>query len=176
MFYIFWVLVGPGRRSAYAISKEAGGAYIKSTIVLLVIWVLYPVCWGLADGGNVITTDSEMVFYGVLDILAKPCFILLHLFALSRTNYEALKLQSGHFSVGDYQHQTSEKDHRDVVNGLVDVRLHQVYRLTNSCGGNSHANGHTNGGVVQNTVQANGHPSQNTASPTRGAVPDSNLA
>lgn len=31
---------------------------------------------GLADGGNYITPDSEMIFYGVLDVLAKPVFLL----------------------------------------------------------------------------------------------------
>lgn len=110
MLYIFWVLVGPARRSAYAISKDAGKAYIGSTAVLLLLWLLYPVAWGLADGGNVITPDSEMVFYGVLDVLAKPGFILLHLFALSRTNYEALGLQSGHFSVGSPTNQNFNAD------------------------------------------------------------------
>lgn len=29
--------------------------------------LLYNVCWGLADGGNAITVDSDAVFYGILD-------------------------------------------------------------------------------------------------------------
>lgn len=28
----------------------------------------------MSEGGNVIPPDSEAVFYGVLDFLAKPCF------------------------------------------------------------------------------------------------------
>jgi len=35
---------------------------------------LYPIAWGLCEGGNVIAPDSEAVFYGILDFLAKPCF------------------------------------------------------------------------------------------------------
>lgn len=31
--------------------------------------LLYPICWGLSEGGNVIAVDSEAVFYGVLDLL-----------------------------------------------------------------------------------------------------------
>lgn len=34
-----------------------------------IVWILYPVCWGLSEGGNVIQPDSEAVFYGILDLL-----------------------------------------------------------------------------------------------------------
>ena len=30
--------------------------------------------WGVSEGGNVIAPDSEAIFYGVLDLLAKPVF------------------------------------------------------------------------------------------------------
>ncbi|ABN66594.2 plasma membrane heat shock protein [Scheffersomyces stipitis CBS 6054] len=33
----------------------------------LVIWILYPIAWGLSEGGNKIQPDSEAAFYGVLD-------------------------------------------------------------------------------------------------------------
>jgi bacteriorhodopsin len=42
-----------------------------STIFL---WFLYPISWGLSEGGNVFYTDSEAAFYVVLDIMAKPVF------------------------------------------------------------------------------------------------------
>lgn len=34
-----------------------------------VCYILYPVAWGLSYGGNVISTDSEAVFFGVLDLV-----------------------------------------------------------------------------------------------------------
>lgn len=34
-----------------------------------VCFILYPVNWGLSEGGNVIQPDSEGVFYGVLDLM-----------------------------------------------------------------------------------------------------------
>ena len=40
----------------------------------LLIWLLYTIAWGLCEGGNVITPDSEAVFYGVLDFCAKSVF------------------------------------------------------------------------------------------------------
>ena len=54
--------------------------------------------WGLADGGNVISPDSEMVFYGILDVLAKPVFCFFHLFMLSRLDLTVLQLNSGKFT------------------------------------------------------------------------------
>jgi bacteriorhodopsin len=38
------------------------------------LWILYPIAWGVSEGGNLIAPDSEAVFYGVLDFLAKPVF------------------------------------------------------------------------------------------------------
>lgn len=31
--------------------------------------MLYPICWGVSEGGNVIPPDSEFIFYGILDCL-----------------------------------------------------------------------------------------------------------
>lgn len=45
-----------------------------------VLWILYPIAWGVCEGGNVISPDSEAIFYGILDLLAKPVFGALLLF------------------------------------------------------------------------------------------------
>lgn len=42
-------------------------------LVLNIVLILYPVAWGLCEGGNVIQPDSEAVFYGILD-LCTFCF------------------------------------------------------------------------------------------------------
>lgn len=36
--------------------------------------MLYPICWGLSEGSNTISSTSEIVFYGILDI-ADPVFL-----------------------------------------------------------------------------------------------------
>ncbi|KAG6382143.1 hypothetical protein JVT61DRAFT_787 [Boletus reticuloceps] len=46
-----------------------GAAYISF------MWMLYPICWGLSEGSNTISPTSEMVFYGILDILSGPVFL-----------------------------------------------------------------------------------------------------
>ena len=63
--------------------------------MLSFLWFLYPIAWGLADGGNQISPDGEMVFYGVLDLLAKPVFAVVHLWGLRNLDYDVLGLQSG---------------------------------------------------------------------------------
>jgi len=70
LFLTFFNLLGTFRLSAntyggpevHRIITIAGGA----TSFLL---FLYPIAWGLSEGGNVIQPDSEAAFYGVLDVL-----------------------------------------------------------------------------------------------------------
>ncbi|KAG8204320.1 hypothetical protein GWM34_00112, partial [Candida africana] len=38
-------------------------------LAFVIVWILYPVAWGLSEGGNVIQPDSEAVFYGILDLI-----------------------------------------------------------------------------------------------------------
>jgi bacteriorhodopsin len=39
---------------------------------LNLLWLLYPIAFGLSDGGNKITVTSGFVFFGVLDVLMIP--------------------------------------------------------------------------------------------------------
>jgi len=100
LVYIWAILLGPALRSAAALGPDYKRSYLISTAILSFLWGLYPIAWGLADGGNVIGSDGEMIFYGILDILAKPVFTYTHVFLLSRLDYTALQLQSGKLSEG----------------------------------------------------------------------------
>ncbi|KAL8706937.1 MAG: hypothetical protein Q9201_000098 [Fulgogasparrea decipioides] len=59
-------------------AKTLGGDILRTYTICgvwtIFLWFLYPIAWGLSEGGNVIAPDSEAVFYGVLDIMAKPVF------------------------------------------------------------------------------------------------------
>ncbi|SMN21287.1 similar to Saccharomyces cerevisiae YDR033W MRH1 Protein that localizes primarily to the plasma membrane, also found at the nuclear envelope [Maudiozyma saulgeensis] len=33
------------------------------------IWLIYPICFGLSEAGNVIVPDSEHIFYGIIDLI-----------------------------------------------------------------------------------------------------------
>lgn len=98
-FYIWFVLFGPALSTAGAIGVQYKKSHTLSAGLLSFLWLLYPIAWGLADGGSVITPDSEMIFYGVLDVIAKPIFLFIHLYSLSKLDLTALQLHSGKFSV-----------------------------------------------------------------------------
>jgi len=74
LFYIVYHLVWESRIHARNFGKDVERAFLMTGSLTTVLWILYPVAWGLSEGGNVISPDSEAVFYGVLDFLAKPCF------------------------------------------------------------------------------------------------------
>ncbi|KIV81780.1 hypothetical protein PV11_03940 [Exophiala sideris] len=74
MFYIMWELAFPARKHAKVLGKDIHRSFVLCGVLTLVVWLCYPICWGLSEGGNVISPDSESVFYGVLDVLAKPSF------------------------------------------------------------------------------------------------------
>ncbi|KAI0121165.1 bacteriorhodopsin, partial [Xylariales sp. AK1849] len=72
--YVVYNLLGPGRSHANALGGDARKTYMLCGVFLVGIWFLYPIAWGLSEGGNVIHPDSEAIFYGILDILAKPVY------------------------------------------------------------------------------------------------------
>jgi bacteriorhodopsin len=55
-----------------ALGTDVHRAYFGSTLFLLTIWFLYPIAWGVSDGGNVISPLGEMIFYGSTSTLAYP--------------------------------------------------------------------------------------------------------
>lgn len=77
MLYIFYILAWEGRRHAKRLGNDVSRVYTLCGVWTLFIWLLYPIAWGVAEGGNVIAPDSEAVFYGILDFCAKPVFSIL---------------------------------------------------------------------------------------------------
>jgi bacteriorhodopsin len=52
--------------------------------LLVLAWAVYPIAWGLSEGSNRISVTGEMIFYGILDIIAIPIFGSLFLFLVSK--------------------------------------------------------------------------------------------
>ncbi|KZT22460.1 heat shock protein 30 [Neolentinus lepideus HHB14362 ss-1] len=93
LFYVWWEFLGHGGRSTFTAPVRT--TYLTGGGWLSFLLLLYPVCWGLSEGGNVIKVTSEMVFYGVLDLFAGPFFLFFHLWRLRSVDYAAFGLQSG---------------------------------------------------------------------------------
>jgi len=72
--FIVYVLAFEARKHANAMGKDIGRTFLICGSLTAFLWTLYPIAWGVCEGGNVISPDSEAVFYGILDLLAKPVF------------------------------------------------------------------------------------------------------
>ena len=73
-FFVAYTVVFEGRAHARALGNDILKVYTLCGVWTIGLWFLYPIAWGLCEGANVIPSDSEAVWYGVLDILAKPVF------------------------------------------------------------------------------------------------------
>ena len=58
----------------------------------------YPICWALSEGANVISPTSEMIWYGILDIIAGPLFLFFFLFVMRDVDYQVFGLHSGKYT------------------------------------------------------------------------------
>ena len=74
MIGIFYELAIVARANAKRLGNDVHRVFVMCGVLTLFIWLLYPVAWGLCEGGNVITPNDEAFFYGCLDFMAKPVF------------------------------------------------------------------------------------------------------
>lgn len=95
LFFIGYVLVFEALTSARKLGSDIGRTYIIVGTWTTFLWFLYPIAWGLCEGGNVISPDSEAIFYGILDLCAKPVFGGLLLWGHRNIDLERLGLHIG---------------------------------------------------------------------------------
>ena len=80
--YIVYELLFSVRNRANSLGSDIHKAYLIPAALESLIWLIYPIAWGVCEGGNVIAPDSEAVFYGILDIATIICIPALLLFSL----------------------------------------------------------------------------------------------
>lgn len=77
-----YCLVWAPRPYARVLGRRIWRAHIISSSWVWFLWMLYPVCWGVSEGANIIAPDSEFIFYGILDCCLVPItcagFLALH--------------------------------------------------------------------------------------------------
>lgn len=75
-------LVWAPRPYARVLGRGSHRAHIVCSSWVWFLWMLYPVCWGVSEGVNLISPDSEFIFYGLLDCCLIPItcigFLALH--------------------------------------------------------------------------------------------------
>lgn len=56
------------------------------------LWLLYPIAWGLSDGGNRIGVVASWIFFGILDVLLIPGLTYAFLFLSRKWDYGRLNI------------------------------------------------------------------------------------
>lgn len=79
--FIVYILAVGGRRTVASKSSATAKLFASIGGFTLVLWTLYPIVWGIADGARIWSVDTEIIAYAVLDVLAKPVFGFWLLFA-----------------------------------------------------------------------------------------------
>jgi bacteriorhodopsin len=74
LFFVAWIVLFDARGHARSLGADIHRHYTICGAWIIGLWFLYPIAWGVSEGGNVISPDSEAIFYGVLDVLSKPVF------------------------------------------------------------------------------------------------------
>ncbi|ODQ67777.1 family A G protein-coupled receptor-like protein [Nadsonia fulvescens var. elongata DSM 6958] len=80
--------------------------------------MLYPICWGLSEGGNVIQPDSEAAFYGVLDVLLFIFWIAGFTFFVAKIDLNSLGIHTSTRPVFHDEKYWHEHEARDSQHGL----------------------------------------------------------
>lgn len=88
---VIWHVARHGSRVVS--TKGAGVKKLFSSLAIfaLIVWTVYPIIWGVADGARKISVDTEIIIYAVLDALVKPVFglwLLISHRALAETNID----------------------------------------------------------------------------------------
>lgn len=90
--FVVYELLFDARQHANALGGNIKSTFLRCGVLTIGVWFLYPIAWGLSEGGNVIHPDSEAVFYGILDIFAKPVFGFLLIFGHNNIDPASLGL------------------------------------------------------------------------------------
>ncbi|PIL26345.1 transporter [Ganoderma sinense ZZ0214-1] len=120
LFYIWYVLLWRGPRTTFSAGGSIRDGYNVAAGYLSFLLLMYPICWALSEGSNIITVTAEMIWFGILDLLAGPVFLFFFLYKLRGVDYAAFGLQSGKYTDTETVH--SHSGHEKSANGHNDVR------------------------------------------------------
>ncbi|EPQ28855.1 uncharacterized protein PFL1_03658 [Pseudozyma flocculosa PF-1] len=81
LVWIIIQLVTSGRSTAFHRGPKVGGLYNQVSLALVVVWSLYPVAFALCEGTGKLSADKEILFFAILDVIAKPVWGAWLLFA-----------------------------------------------------------------------------------------------
>lgn len=93
-WFVLYQLLMPGRQHASAVGGSVSSTYLTAALLTVAVWIFYPIAWGLCEGGNILHPDSEAIFYGILDIFAKPVVGFILVLGHRNTDFASLGFAS----------------------------------------------------------------------------------
>lgn len=102
LFYIIYQLTFEARLHANHLGKDIGRVFLMTGSWTALLWMLYPLAWGLCEGSNYLHPDSEAIFYGILDVCAKPVFGALLLYGHRNIEPQRLGLHIRDYDEKDF--------------------------------------------------------------------------
>ncbi|EKM51799.1 uncharacterized protein PHACADRAFT_187203 [Phanerochaete carnosa HHB-10118-sp] len=96
--YIWIAILGFGPHTTSNAGDGMRSGYIQGSGFVVLITLLYPIAWACSEGANVISPTSEMVWYGILDLLLGPFFLFFFVFGIRNIEYDSFGLQSWKYS------------------------------------------------------------------------------
>ncbi|RYP85598.1 hypothetical protein DL769_000939 [Monosporascus sp. CRB-8-3] len=78
---IVYQLAYQGHKAVANKDNRARNFFIAISLFTLILWAVYPIVWGFAQGARIASVDGEIITYAVLDFLTKPVFGLWLLLA-----------------------------------------------------------------------------------------------
>ncbi|RPA96801.1 family A G protein-coupled receptor-like protein [Choiromyces venosus 120613-1] len=142
-FFIIWQVLGVARKHASRVDLGAHKIFTSLAAWTLFLMLLYPIAWGLSEGGNVLKSDSEAVFYGVLDIFSQGIFSLALIVATRNLDFDRMGLSFTEYG-RIHDHDQSEKvPHHNGHNGA-----HDGGATLSAPGGSVGGTGGTGGNIV----------------------------
>ena len=92
-----YVLLWHAPKTQFANGGIVRRGYYLAAGYLAFMLITYPICWACAEGANVITVDSEMIWYGILDCLTAPIYLAIVLWQVRSVDYNAFGFHSGKY-------------------------------------------------------------------------------
>jgi len=92
---VAWILLAVstltvGISSAKRVGIARDYALLSGWVNLL--WLLYPIAWGVSDGGNSIGITASFIFFGILDVLLVPVVAFAVLVLAGTWDYSRLNI------------------------------------------------------------------------------------
>ncbi|KAK0674488.1 hypothetical protein QBC41DRAFT_308793 [Cercophora samala] len=89
LFLLYSTLIH-SRRNATHVGIRSD--YTKLTGYANFLWLIYPIAWGLSDGGNVIGVTASFIWFGILDLLLVVGFAAFTIVLSRRWDYGRLNI------------------------------------------------------------------------------------